>query len=93
MVRALTKIKKTYSSRGFSFNGPDLIEKNSLVMSSKTSSHWKEQKNESNLTNWTQKTRKLLVRETKEERATDPQILKKKRTNPADFKGKIKDKI
>ena len=86
-----TKIKKTYSPKRVSFHHPDLIEKNSLVMSSKTSSHWKEQKNESNLTNLDLKKCSNPREINKGEKGlTDPQILKKKRTNPADFKGKIK---
>uniref|UniRef100_A0A4W2F3G6 Leucine rich repeat containing 53 n=1 Tax=Bos indicus x Bos taurus TaxID=30522 RepID=A0A4W2F3G6_BOBOX len=86
-----TKIKKTYSPKKVSFHHPDLIEKNSLVMSSKTSSHWKEQKNESNLTNLDlKKCSNPCERNKGGKGLTDPQILKKKRTNPADFKGKSK---
>ena len=60
-------------------------------MSSKTSSHWKEQKNESNLTNLDlKKCSNPHERNKGGKGLTDPQILKKKRTNPADFKGKIK---
>ena len=86
-----TKIKKTYSPKKVSFHHPDLIEENSLVMSSKTSSHWKEQKNERNLTNLDlKKCSNPRERNKGGKGLTDAQILKKKRTNPVDFKGKIK---
>ncbi|XP_058935215.1 LOW QUALITY PROTEIN: leucine-rich repeat-containing protein 53 [Kogia breviceps] len=87
-----TKIKKTYSPKRASFHHPDLVEKNTLVMSSKTSSHWKEQKNQSNhLTNLDlKKCSNPQERNEGGKWLTDPQILQKKRTNQSDFKGKIK---
>lgn len=89
-----TKIKKTYSPKRVSFHHPDLVEKNTkcLVMSSKTSSHWKEQKNQSNhLTNLDlKKCSNPQERNKGGKWLTDPQILQKKRTNQSDFKGKIK---
>ncbi|XP_057601438.1 leucine-rich repeat-containing protein 53 [Hippopotamus amphibius kiboko] len=87
-----TKIKKTYSPKRVSFHHPDLVEKNNLVMSSKTSSHWKEQKNQSNyLTSLDlKKCSNPQERNKGGKWLTDPQILKKKGTNQSDFKGKIK---
>lgn len=86
-----TKIKKTYSPKRVSFYDPDLLEKKSLVMSSKMSSHWRQQKTQSNhLTNLDLKNSNPLERNRGGKWLTDRQILKKKRTNQSDFKGKIK---
>lgn len=86
-----TKIKKTYSPKRVSFYDPDLVEKKSLVMSSKMSSHWRQQKTQSNhLTNLDLKNSNPLERNRGGKWLTDRQILKKKRTNQSDFKGKIK---
>lgn len=92
LSRLSTKIKKTYSPKRVSFCDPDLVEKNSLAMSSKTSTHWKEQKNQSShLTTSDVKKRGNPQEGNKGGKwPTDPQILKKKRTNQTDLKGKIK---
>uniref|UniRef100_A0A673UBL4 Leucine rich repeat containing 53 n=2 Tax=Suricata suricatta TaxID=37032 RepID=A0A673UBL4_SURSU len=92
LSRLSSKIKKTYSPKRVSFCHPDLLEKNSLEMSSKTSPHWKQQKNQSShLTNLDLRKCGNLQEGHKEEKwLADPQILKKKRTNQTDLKGKIK---
>ncbi|CAD7683015.1 unnamed protein product [Nyctereutes procyonoides] len=90
--RLSTKIKRTYSPKRVSFCDPDLVEKNSLVMSSRTSTRWKQQENQSShLTNLDLKKCGDPQEGDKEGRwLTDPQILKKKRTNQRDLQGKIK---
>ncbi|KAF3819726.1 hypothetical protein GH733_015235 [Mirounga leonina] len=92
LSRLSTKIKKTYSPKRVSFCDPNLVEKNSLVMSSKTSTHWKQQKNQSNhLTNLDLKKCGNPQEGNKGRKwPTDPQILKKKRTHQSDLKRKIK---
>lgn len=87
-----TNIKKTYSPKKASFNDPDLIEKNRLVMSSKTSTHWKQQKNQSNhLTNLNfKKCSNPWERNKGGKWPTDPQNVKRKRTIQSDLKGKMK---
>uniref|UniRef100_A0A8I3RTQ7 Uncharacterized protein n=3 Tax=Canis lupus familiaris TaxID=9615 RepID=A0A8I3RTQ7_CANLF len=90
--RLSTKIKRTYSPKRVSFCDPDLVEKNSLVMSSRTSTRWKQQENQSShLTNLDLRKCGNPQEGDKEGRwLTDPQILKKKRTNQRDRQGKIK---
>ncbi|KAF5923643.1 hypothetical protein HPG69_011039, partial [Diceros bicornis minor] len=87
-----TKIKKTYSPKSVSFHDPDLVEKNRLVMSPKTSTHWKQQKSQSNhLTTLDVKNCSNPQEKNKGGKwLTDPQILKKKNTNQSDLKGNIK---
>lgn len=84
-------IKKTYSPE-VSFHDPDLVENNRLAVSSKTSTHWKHQKNQSNhMTNLNLKKRSNpWERNTGGKWLTEPQNLKKKRTNQSDLKGKMK---
>ncbi|XP_047728933.1 leucine-rich repeat-containing protein 53 [Prionailurus viverrinus] len=84
LSRLSTKIKKTYSPKRVSFCNPDLV--------SKTSTHWKQQKSQcSHLTNLDLKKCVNLQEGNKGGKwLTDPQILKKKRTNQTDLKGKIK---
>ncbi|XP_045403694.1 leucine-rich repeat-containing protein 53 [Lemur catta] len=87
-----TKIKKTYSPKRVSFHDPDLVEKNQLVMLPQTSTHRKHQKNLSNqLTKLDLKKCSNPGERNKGQKwFTDSQILKKKRTNQSDLKGKIK---
>nr|XP_044605510.1 LOW QUALITY PROTEIN: leucine-rich repeat-containing protein 53 [Equus asinus] len=87
-----TKIKKTYSPKRVSFHDPDLVEKNRLVMSSKASTHWTRQKNQSNhLTKLDLKNRSNPQERYKGGKwLTDPHILKKRKTIQSDLKGKIK---
>ncbi|KAM5270636.1 leucine-rich repeat-containing protein 53 isoform 2-T2 [Hipposideros larvatus] len=87
-----TNVKKTYSPKKVSFHDPDLIEKNRLVMSSKTSTHWKQQKNQSNpLTNLDfKKCSNPWERHKGGKWPTDPQTVKRKRANQSDLKGKMK---
>uniref|UniRef100_M3YHZ1 Leucine rich repeat containing 53 n=1 Tax=Mustela putorius furo TaxID=9669 RepID=M3YHZ1_MUSPF len=92
LSRLSTKIKKTYSPKRVSFCDPDLVEKNHLVMSSKTSTHWKQQKTQSSpLTKLDLKKCGNPQEGNKGgNRSADPQIPKKKRTSQSDLKGKIK---
>nr|XP_012615825.1 leucine-rich repeat-containing protein 53 [Microcebus murinus] len=87
-----TKIKKTYSPKRVSFHDPDLVEKNRLVTLPQTSTHRKQQKNLSNqLTKLDLKKCSNPGEKNKGEKwFADSQILKKKRTNQSDLKGKIK---
>nr|XP_058159342.1 leucine-rich repeat-containing protein 53 [Dasypus novemcinctus] len=89
-----TKVKQTYSPKRVNFHDPNLVEKNRLVMLPKTATLWKQQKNQSNqLTNLDlKKCDRSLERSAKAKWFTETQILKKKRTNPSDLKGKIKGK-
>ncbi|KAG8507884.1 Leucine-rich repeat-containing protein 53, partial [Galemys pyrenaicus] len=87
-----TKIKRTYTLKRVSFHDPDSVEKNRLVMSPKTSTYRKRQKSQSkHLTNLD-----LKKCNSPQERYKGgkwfgyPHILKKKRTNQSDLKGKIK---
>ncbi|KAM6219431.1 LOW QUALITY PROTEIN: leucine-rich repeat-containing protein 53 [Rhynchocyon petersi] len=91
LSRLSAKTKKTYSPKRVSFHDPDLAEKNRLVMSPKAAT-LKEQKNQTKQWNnldlkkcsnpWEKNAaRKWLI---------DRQLLKKKRINRSDLKGKIK---
>ncbi|XP_076975616.1 leucine-rich repeat-containing protein 53 [Tamandua tetradactyla] len=87
-----TKTKQTCSPKKVSFHDPDLVEKNKLGMLPKTATHWKQKKSKNNkLTNVDLKIcSKSQERNARKKRFTDTQILKKKRTNQSDLKGKIK---
>ncbi|XP_054547043.1 leucine-rich repeat-containing protein 53 [Talpa occidentalis] len=89
-----TKIKRTYTLKRVSIHDPDLVEKNRLVMSPKTSTHWKQQKNQSkHLTNLDlRKCNNPQERHKGGKWFGYPHILKKKRANQSDLKGKIKGK-
>ncbi|XP_066227919.1 LOW QUALITY PROTEIN: leucine-rich repeat-containing protein 53 [Saccopteryx leptura] len=84
-----TNTEKTYSPKSVSFHNPALVEKNRLVMSPKIQQI--QQKNQSNHgTNLNHKIYGNPQKGSKEKWLAETQILKKKRTNHFDFKGKIK---
>ncbi|XP_055978755.1 LOW QUALITY PROTEIN: leucine-rich repeat-containing protein 53 [Sorex fumeus] len=89
------KIKETYTPKKFHFHNFGLAEKNRFVISPKSSTHWK-QTNQSSHTIKTQQSQDLKkhnnpqVKNQGEKWFTDPQILKRKRTNQSDLKGKFK---
>ncbi|KAM8792076.1 LOW QUALITY PROTEIN: leucine-rich repeat-containing protein 53 [Rhynchonycteris naso] len=86
-----TNTEKTSSPKSVSFHNPGLVEKNRLVMSSKMSTHQIKQKNQSNYgTNLNCKIYSNPRERSKEKWLAETQILKKRRTNHFDFKGKIK---
>ncbi|KAM9242228.1 leucine-rich repeat-containing protein 53 [Dugong dugon] len=87
-----TKVKKTYSPKRVRFHDPDLVEKDRLVMSPKTATHWKQQKNQTNRQTSLElkKCSNLWERNARGKWFTDGQLLKKKKSNRSDLKGKIK---
>lgn len=89
-----TNIKKLYFPKRVSFPDPDLVGKNRLVMSSDTSTQWKQQDNQNNhLINLNFKKCSNPWEGNKEGKwITDSQTLKRKRTNQCDLKAKIKKK-
>ncbi|KAM7098710.1 LOW QUALITY PROTEIN: leucine-rich repeat-containing protein 53 [Molossus nigricans] len=89
-----TNTKKPYFPKSVSFHDSGLVEKNRLVMSSKTSTHSKQQKNQSNhLTTWDlRKWSSPRERSKGGKWPTDTQLLKKKGTNQSVPRGKIKKK-
>nr|XP_017516294.1 leucine-rich repeat-containing protein 53 [Manis javanica] len=91
LVGLSTKIKEMYSPKRVSFHSPDLVEQNRLVMSSKTSTHLKQKKNQSNhLTSLDLKKCSNLRERIRGKWLTDPQLLKKRTANQSYLKGKSK---
>ncbi|KAK2107163.1 Leucine-rich repeat-containing protein 53 [Saguinus oedipus] len=87
-----TKIKKAYSPKRVSFHDPDLVEINRLMISPKTSTPWKQQKNQSNqLTNLDLKKCSNIGKRNKGEKwFTNSRVPKRKRIHQSDLNGKIK---
>ncbi|KAK2508654.1 hypothetical protein MC885_008603, partial [Smutsia gigantea] len=87
-----TKIKEMYSPKRVSFHSSDLVEQNRLVMSSKTSTHLKQKKNQSNLLTSLdlKKCSNLGERIKGGKWLSDPHLLRKRRANPSYLKGKSK---
>ncbi|XP_030741939.1 leucine-rich repeat-containing protein 53 [Echinops telfairi] len=87
-----TKVKKTCAPKKVSFHDPDLVETNKSVLSPGAATYRDQQRNQSNqLTNLDlNKCSHPWVRNSREERFTDQQLLKKKRINRSNFKGEIK---
>lgn len=83
-----TKIKETYTPKKVRFHDFDLTEKNRFVTLHKISTHSKQQENTINLD--LKKCNKSQEKKRGDKWLTDPQILKKKRTNQSDLIGKIK---
>uniref|UniRef100_A0A0D9S6Z6 Leucine rich repeat containing 53 n=1 Tax=Chlorocebus sabaeus TaxID=60711 RepID=A0A0D9S6Z6_CHLSB len=87
-----TKIKKAYSPKRVSVHDPDLVEINRSIMSPKTSTPWKQQKNQSNqLTKLGVKNCSNPGERNKGEKwFPNSRVLRRKRTLQSDLKGKIK---
>ncbi|XP_027778360.2 leucine-rich repeat-containing protein 53 [Marmota flaviventris] len=85
LSRLTRKYKKTYSPKRVSYCNPDLVGKKRWVKSPKTSTHWKQQENQSN---------QLTTLDLKTSKGgrwfTESQIIKKKRIKQSGHKGKIK---
>uniref|UniRef100_F7FKZ2 Leucine rich repeat containing 53 n=2 Tax=Callithrix jacchus TaxID=9483 RepID=F7FKZ2_CALJA len=87
-----TKIKKACSPKRVSFHDPDLAEINRLMISSKTSTPWKQQKNQSNQQTKLdlKKCSNIGKRNKGEKWFTNSRVLKSKRIYQSDLNRKIK---